>query len=297
MFTDSASLRLAKGNLSMATFRKTRLGKYWKRICRKTWRLRKQVYWNAFARTPSDRLTVLVFGAQRSGTGMLCDMFDNDGRTRNLSEESCITGANGSRLRWKPIDEVRAMLAKFHEPLIVAKPLVESQNAPELLREVPRSRAIWMYRSYHDVVNSSVAKFRRQVDGIRAVASGDEGNWRSERVSQRTREIVSTHFAEDMPRHDAAALMWYARNILFFELELFRHPKVMLCRYEDLASNPATTARQVYSFLGVDYPGDFVVGHIDVKSIGLGRSVALQSGIAELCDDLQSRLEEHQVLP
>lgn len=225
------------------------------RVRNRTVAMLRWAYWHSRRRSSDETQVVFIFGCQRSGTDMLCRVFERDFRASVLGEQSCITGHNGQRLRLKPFAQVKEILQQCRTPLVVAKPLVESQHADSLLRQVSRSKAIWMFRDYRDVARSNVKKFRSQIDAMRAIVGRRPGNWRSEGVSDEVHAVVAPHFCESMSRLDAAALMWYARNTLYFERELDQHGDVMLCKYEDLVARPSDTMRRVYEFLEIEFPG------------------------------------------
>ena len=282
-------------------FRKTQLGKLTRRATTKWLRLQKWLYWRMLAGPPDQRQVVLIVGCQRSGTTLLGQVFDKDFRTTVLHEESPITGAGGHRLRLRPYDEVNGILAAVPTPLIVAKPLVESQHTPEMLREIPGSKAVWMFRHYRDAAHSNVNRFSTQIKHLKSVIDSvpeslDTGNWRTERVSRQTRALLAGLFSDRSSPYDAAALMWYARNVLFFDLGLDAHPDVTMCRYEDLVTRPAQTVQSIYRFLGVDYPRREVADIVDSRSVRLGRSVELHEGVGQLCRGLLERLDRNNQL-
>jgi len=201
----------------------------------------------------------------------------------------------GTNLRLLPYNEIEQIIAKEKAPLLMARPLVESQNILELIDYFPGSKAIWVYRHFQDVVNSSVKKFGTQPTNynLRAVIDDSlRGHWYSEKVSDHTRKIVTKYFTEDRSLYDLKALGWCVRNILYFELKLYEHPDITLCKYEDIVTNPDKVMRGLYSFLGYKYPGRYIVWHIHNQSVGKGKSVELSEDIKELCTKLLKSINE-----
>jgi hypothetical protein len=119
-----------------------------------------------------------------------------------------------------------------------------------------------------------------------------EPRWSSEGVSVRTRDIVARYYSEAMPIFDGKILFWYVRNILLYEQALDENSNVMLCKYEDIVSEPARVMQRIYSFLGYDYPGDHVVADIHSHSANLGKFIDLHPEIEGLCIDLLHRLDQ-----
>lgn len=263
------------------------------KITAKALDLEKWVYWHWQSQCPIEKDVLIIVGCQRSGTTLLNRIFRCDVRVTALSEDNRLTGVNGSRLRLKPFAEVNRLLPMWPTPLIVFKPLVESQNTPEMLAHIRRCRAVWIFRHYRDVVASMLRRFQRQVVNLRRIVDREAGDWRAEKVSVRTHRIISRFYDDDMSRAEAAALFWYARNVLFFERNLDRRPSVLLCRYEDLATCPEQVMRRIYRFADFGYPERHLARDVDDHSIGGGRSISLDPAIESLCRSLQERLDRH----
>jgi len=104
------------------------------------------------------------------------------------------------------------------------------------------------------------------------------------------RELIARHYAPDMSPFDGAALFWYARNRLFFDLELPAEKRVMPLRYEDLVAEPAAAMTRVYAHAEVPFPGPALVADIHPRSVGLGRELELATEVEEACDRLLADL-------
>src|SRR5919202_3856242 len=106
-------------------------------------------------------------------------------------------------------------------------PLCDSHRTPELLDDVglsPAPLALWAYRSVDGRVRSAVAKFG--TDNLRilrdlAAGRGHE-RWQAQRLSADSLELIGSFDWATMSPASAAALFWYVRNRLFFELGLDR---------------------------------------------------------------------------
>ena len=93
----------------------------------------------------------------------------------------------------------RSACRRSRYPLVVLKPLVESQNAPALLEALPGARGLWMIRHYADVARSNLARFgdRNAGESPQHRAEGGQ-DWRSEGASARVQSVVRDRFAESM---------------------------------------------------------------------------------------------------
>ena len=235
---------------------------------------------------------------------MMVETLDKDWRVRTFHEFSAVNMPAECRRPWSirsasrwsirlgPLDGVAAMLSRSRFPLVVLKPLVESQKARELHAGLDRSRLLWMVRHYRDVARSNVKLFGADIHrvNLEPIVRRDRSNWRSERVPDDVHDLVLRHYAPDMNPYDGGALFWYARNRLYLELGLDSLDRVTLLRYEDLAAEPERWMRAVYKFAGVEFPGPEVVADVHPRSVGLGVELELTPEIEAACADLWEQL-------
>ncbi len=257
-------------------------------------RLYKDIYQKSgVKRYDGPTTVVLIMGCQRSGTSLTYWVFERDFNARIFRESSILSSRDTEEgLRLNPIDEVQAEVGRHRVPVVVMKPLVESQRANELLNVLPGSKVLWLYRHYQDVASSNLKAFGMDngIKDIRPIIENDTNNWRAQNVSAETQATIARFFAEDMNPYDAAALFWYARNQLFFEQHLDENPDVMLCPYEALVTDPVMTMRRVYQFIDAPFPGEEIVQDVHPQSVGKGRQSRLSTEVDALCNDLLERL-------
>ena len=211
-------------------------------------------------------------------------------RTAVLQEVSCLTSDVNDILRLKPLPEVIENLHSFREPLIIAKPLVESHNARKILAEIPQAKGLWMFRNYKDVIASNVKRFSTQVEGLRMAITGEPASWRSEMLSKKALAICKKYYDPEMKKADAAALGWYSINSNFFELELDKNPKVRLVNYDDFVKDPEREMKKIYKFLDFPYPKKSITKEVDKQSVSLGKKTKIILDIEILCKNLYERL-------
>ena len=234
-----------------------------------------------------------MLGCQRSGTTLITDLLGGDPAVKVYPEHSELSVGDRHGLRMAPIPAVAERLRRSRYPLVVLKPLVESQNAPALLAGLPNARALWLFRHYADVARSNLARFgeRNGIKNLRSIARGGN-DWRCEGVSSEVERVVAEHFSESMSPWDAAALFWWARNSLFFERSLDGRRDVRTCRYEELVTDPVRVLRGVYAFTGCEWPGEPTIAHVSSASVALGREIPLSAEVVALCEELLGRLEK-----
>ena len=261
----------------------------------KLFRTSKSAY-HFFKTNPLNEQTILfIIGCQRSGTSITAEVFELDWNSKVYGEFSELSSEDPiGRIRFNPFDKVKAVIEKNKVPLIISKPLVETQNVLKLLDYYGKSKGLWMFRHYRDVVSSNLKKFgiRNGINNLRPIVDNTPNNWRSEHVPDDVRNIVLKYFSEDMLPNDAAAIFWFVRNQWFFKLELVNNPRIMMCRYDDMVNHPSLTFKNIYKFAGQQYPGDRIVKDIDSSSRGKGRKVELSPEIDKLCDGLLCRMND-----
>jgi hypothetical protein len=256
-------------------------------------RLRKRIR-QYFRYSPGmEKKVLFIVGCQRSGTSMIHHLFRLDWDTVTYDEKSSLSPAGSKHFRWAPLAHVKAHIMAQRAPFVVAKPLVESQNLAAILDEIPESKALWMYRNYQDVARSNLKYFGMDTGhrDLKPIITLEEGNWRSEHVSDHTRDVLQELYSPDLPPHDAAALFWYARNQLFFSRGFVDDPRISLCCYEDLVSDPIRIMKAGYGFAGRPYPGDRITQDVFSHSKGKGRNLNLTPAIKEVCQELLDRLK------
>ncbi len=200
----------------------------------------------------------------------MLELFDADPRSVTFPEQSDLSSPAENRLRLKPLPEVKRRLERIRAPLLVLKPLVESQYVPTWLDGLDNSFAIWMYRRAENVAASDLSYFgvENGERNLRLLLSNDPPNWRGEVVPETTRSILSRYYQPGMDPHDAAALFWWARTSLFFDLRLNERSDVRLCSYERLVNDPEQSMRSLYEFVSVAYPERDITRGVHRESAG-----------------------------
>ena len=238
---------------------------------------------------------LMVVGCQHSGTTLISSLFDADRDCRVFGEYSVLSSVGKDGIRLNPLPDVAAVLSRVPAPLVVLRPLVETQRSRTLLNYFPNTKALFMYRRYEDVASSDLRRFgpRNAIDNIRPIATGNMHDWRSAGIAAAVRARIAHFFSDTMSPNDAAALFWYARNQLFYDLELSAHREVMLCRYEDLIAEPASVMRRIYEFAGVTCPDLSHTRQLCSGAVTRSESLELLPDVRALCEQLQARLDAH----
>ena len=133
---------------------------------------------------------------------------------------------------------------------------------------------------------------RNGIKNLRSIAEGSR-NWRAEGASDHVQSIVRDRFAESMNPWDAAALFWWARNMLYFERSLDpaeRRDDVSLRRagHRSATAYCAVCTRSREARAGVIFPVD----RVSAASVARGHAIPLSIDVANLCEELLGRLEK-----
>ena len=243
-----------------------------------------------------EKTPVFVLGCHRSGTTMVLDIVARSPKVHSYHEgDGVVLEKNYFRLISD--DTVRKAIARTPEPIMLFKPLNDSQHADRLLQIHPRAKAIWLYRHYEDVVSSALKKWNDlHRTMIREVSSGHFSNPGREaigdRVSLENLRIIREFAQRNLSPEDGAALLWYLRNSIYFDLGLQKNPNVLLCKYEDLVLKPTAAFNRLFSFLGLDF-SPIYVEEVHSGSVKKKDVKGINSDIAHLCENMMARLDGH----
>lgn len=250
-----------------------------------------------------NAVPVFLLGAQRSGTNMIVRGFEATPAFDVCNENDRRAFV---RFRLRPLAEIRALVESSPHRHLLCKPLAESHRARELLDELgtpSHPLVLWAFRNVDGRVRSAVAKFGpNNLLALRAIAEGgaDRG-WSVQGPAQEVVELIREGLSEDSlelvrsfdyERLDAeagAALFWYVRNRLYFELDLHERTDVMLSSYERMVADPEATMRSLCRFLDVPY-SRALVAHVERRDAPEAPRVQLPDEIRRRCDELEERL-------
>jgi hypothetical protein len=237
-------------------------------------------------------MPVFLVGLQRSGTNMVVRGLE---RTPEFEVHNENDGRAFERYRLRPLPRIRAIVDSSRQRYVLFKPLCDSHRVDELLDSLGTQtpgRAVWAYRSVDGRVRSALAKFSdHNLQVLREIAAGrGSDRWQAQRLSHESLELIRSFDYEAMSPESAAALFWYVRNSLFFELGLDRRPDVALVSYDALVADPEGAVQPLCRFLGFPW-SPRLVAHIDARSSSARPPLALDRRIRECCTELQERLD------
>jgi len=243
---------------------------------------------------------LFIFGVQRSGTSILSSVIGELPEVKYYPETNAeINSENkkegGQTIRLKKYDEVEMLfnnvLSKYK--LIISKPLVESQNAAEILMRFDESIGFWNYRSPLDVVSSHIAKWNIPKPSVYfgPILNQSEDNWRSQNLTRNCIDIFHSHYDSSMSIVDAVALNWLIRNQLFFEQKLEVNEKVSLINYERLVSENDYLQNKINK-VDINIIIKQQRHQFNISSMGKGSRLYISPKLAEQCEIMYSSFED-----
>lgn len=247
---------------------------------------------------PADqRQALLVFGCQRSGTTMLQQsLLDCSWRTIILEEHDrrLIGADDAERLRWDRLDLVSARMMALPFELVVAKPLVESHRARELLDGFERAKGIWMLRHYLPVAKSNLRRFGpgNGHRDLRILVESGPANWRGT-SSEEVKARVASLLASGLSPLDAAAVFWWARNRLYLDQEMWADDRIKILRYEVMIEFPQECLEALSDFIGLRLPVSAMKRRIHPAEVARGE---LRPDVEWLCAELMEKLGTFRTL-
>lgn len=247
--------------------------------------------WRSTHDNRPNAVPVFLVGVQRSGTNMLTRGFERapEFEVHNENDRAAFV-----RFRLKEPTVIRQIVERSKHDFVLFKPLCDSHRIAALLDSLGtprRGRAIWAYRGYQGRVRSSVAKFgdsnRR---ALRRIAEGSGSHlWQAGGLSQANLGLIRSFDYDLMTPESAAALFWFVRNSLYFDLALDRRSDVALASYDATVEKPEAAMRSLCAFLGLPYREGLIDGIEPRHRSSPG--IEIDPLVQERCDELQSALD------
>lgn len=236
---------------------------------------------------------LFLVGVQRSGTNLLAHGLDELPELHVYNEGNAKAFEN---YRIRALPTIERLVGKSRARFVLFKPLCDSHRTPELLTHFgPRARAVWAYRSVDGRVRSAIAKFGdSNLRVLRAFAAGEEQKpwnaWQIAGLSAENADFIRSFDLGSLSAESGAALFWYLRNALYFELGLDRRTDTMLVDYDALLAEPEQVAAGLCRFLEIPYR-PAMIGSIDPRRPSQRPPLPIDPRIRERCTALKARLD------
>lgn len=254
------------------------------RLRTRAWRIGKRL--RQRIRPETCRQHVFVAGMQRSGTNLVMDVFDASLLTDVYHETD---PRAFERYEMRPPVVIRALSRRSPAPVFVVKALCELERIRALMDEFVPARTLWVVRDWRDSVHSAIRSFGNFVPQWKRLVTGDSPDWRGRGMSAETRAMLARLYREEASEAEGAAMMWYYRNVLFFEQALETDPRVKVVFYEGLVQNPVEAVARIYDFVGLPGFSPRIAGRIYAHSVKHRAPEGVSPEVAAVCDALLAR--------
>jgi hypothetical protein len=229
---------------------------------------------------------VFVAGMQRSGTNLLMDVLDASAATQVFHETD---QRAFERYEMRDLAVIRQLAKQCPAPVFVVKALCELDRIKALMGMFAPAQTLWVVRDWRDSVNSAIKSFGNFVPQWKRLAEGDTDDWRGRGMSSATRELLAALYHLDASEAEGAAIMWFYRNVLFFEQQLSADPRVRVVFYENLVQHPMQEVAAVYAFLGLPGFNAAKARRIHAHSVKRRSPPDIAPAVVSLCDELLAR--------
>jgi hypothetical protein len=241
---------------------------------------------------PLGGAPVLLVGLQRSGTNMIVRGLECAPEFEVYNENH---RAAFRRFRLRPDPVIRRLVDDSRHPYVLLKPLCDSHRTAELLDGLGSrqpGRALWVYRSVDGRARSALAKFGdANLQALREIAAGGgRHRWEAQLLSPDSLDLVASFDWTRVNAASAAALFWYVRNRLYFELGLDRRSDVLLVSYDAMLADPVAEARRICAFLQFPYHPR-LIAHVAPRAPAMPGPLDIDPRIRARCEELAARLD------
>ena len=239
-----------------------------------------------------QRQHVFIAGMQRSGTNMVMEVLDRSFHTDVYHETD---PRAFERYEMRPREHIQALATRSDAPNFVIKALCELDQVKVLLDTFAPAKSVWIVRDFNDSVNSAIVSFGHFADRMaRMCESRLSDGWYGRGMSDATHTLLCQTYHAEISEASAAAMMWYYRNVLFFEQQLEADPRALLVKYEALVTQPEQAFPRIFRFLDIPY-APWLSRHVFASSVRRKPAPLIDPPIAALCEALAQRFEQVQM--
>ena len=234
-------------------------------------------------------MPVFLVGCGRSGTSMLLHHLGRSWSVDPFNEDHQ-AAFNNYRLR--PLDVIEKLVDRSYARAAVFKPVITTPHSCEYLNRFPNARLIFVYRHYHDVVNSSLNRFgpADRLAHVNSWMADNFGKFAPISPPEQTKTAIRQLWKPTLSPESAAALYWLLHNSLWFDLNLHLNERAMLVSYESLVADAVPKMRAVCDFLNLKFEPEMAD---DIRSTSVGRDPqpVLDRNIETACEALWQQLQ------
>jgi hypothetical protein len=238
----------------------------------------------------SESRPVFLVGCGRSGTSMLVWQLEKSWQVQLYNEDHPAAFDN---YRFRSPAVIESLLTASRAPITLFKPILDTVQTPFLLDRFLNGKAVFVFRHYNDVINSSLKKFgtNNRINHVRDWMENDFAEFDVAPPLETTKRFIRDLWRQDLSAEEGAALYWLFYNRLFTDLGLQADPRVLLICYETLVTNADDQFRRLITFLEAQWEERFSAG-VFSSSINKHKAPNICAEISAACDALYAQLVE-----
>lgn len=233
---------------------------------------------------------VFLVGCGRSGTSMFIWQLEKSWQIELYNEDH---PAAFDVYRLRDYEVIERLVEKSQAPFTLLKPILDTVQTMRLLNHFAGSKAIFAFRHYTDVINSSLKKFGtyNRINHVKGWMAEDFAEFDVAPPPEVSKALIRSLWQEDLSPEEGAALYWLFYNRLYYDLGMVEDDRVHLVRYESLVTEPREQFEQVIRFLGAEFEEQMVEG-VHAKSINKNSPPPLRPAILAACDELYEQMTQ-----
>lgn len=262
--------------------------------------LRKRL-WQGWYNPTGRSIPVFLVGNGRSGTNMLARQLGKSWQVE-LYNEDHPTAFQDWRL--KDLTIIEELVICSRAPVTLFKAQQDTHLTRVLLSHFPTAKSLFIFRHYHDVVNSARKKFwndhnpsgpKKIGESITVVESWIKSDFAAlgdVPLPEETKNFIKSRWNPNLGIESAIALHWLFRNRLFFDMNLYQEPRIKSVQYESVVLDPTREFQDICRFLELQFEFKMADG-IFSSSIKRGPPPPIDLRIEADCKELWQRLCQH----
>ncbi len=239
-------------------------------------------------RNPSGHSTPLfLVGCGRSGTTMLLRHLGRSWQVEAYNENQ---PEAFERWRLRDLPTIAGLISKSPAPVVAFKPILNTPQTHQFLKEFPEARLIFIFRHFDDVINSSMKKFgaANRLTHVREWMASDFDEFKVAPPAV-TKATVEAHWRPDMGNASGAALYWLFYNRLYLDMDLQEQERVLLVCYEQMVQQPEAVFQRICAHSGITFEPELIAG-IHSSSIGRDPAPDVDPALRTACEALYEQL-------
>ena len=233
---------------------------------------------------------VFLVGCGRSGTSMFIWQLEKSWQIK-LYNEDHPAAFDAYRLRDDAV--IAGLIEQSQAPFTLLKPILDTVQTMHLLNHFADSKAIFAFRHFTDVINSSLKKFGtyNRINHVKGWMEEDFAEFAVCPPPEASKAVVRKLWQDDLSPEEGAALYWLFYNRLYYDLGLHDDPRTILICYETLVTKPREQFEKVIAFLEAEFEEKMVDG-VHAKSINKNDPPPLRPAIMLACAALYEQMSQ-----